>query len=67
MGAIPMSSSSDLEARKREISVLVDEVNAAERALHLPEVEGLDDPDRMEAMDILNRIERRMLAKEAAE
>ncbi|WGR74324.1 MULTISPECIES: hypothetical protein [unclassified Bradyrhizobium] len=54
--------SHDLEAKKREISVLVDEINAKERALKLPVIEGLDDYDRMEAMDILNRIERRMRA-----
>lgn len=57
------------ERLKREISVVVDEVNAAERALQLPEIEGLEDYDRNEAMDILNRIERRMVASmtEAAE
>lgn len=57
-----MSSSSDLEVRKREISALVDEINALERSLALPEIEGLYDTDRMEALDIINRIERRMLA-----
>lgn len=50
------------DRQKLEISVMVDEVNAAERALQLPEIEGLQDYDRLEAMDILNRIERRMLA-----
>jgi hypothetical protein len=63
--------SNDLEVRKREISALVDEVNAIERALQLPNVEGIYDDDLQQAMNILNRIERKMLAnmpaKDAAE
>lgn len=50
------------EDMKRRIDVLVDEVNAAEHAHPLPQIEGLDDYDRLEALDIINRIERRMLA-----
>lgn len=57
-----MSSSSELEVRKREISALVDDVNAAERQANLPELDGVYDTDRMEALDIINRIERRMRA-----
>jgi hypothetical protein len=54
---------SDLDVRKREISALVDEINDRERTLSLPpEAEGFEDFDRMEAMDIINRIERRILA-----
>lgn len=63
MGAIQMPSNSDLEVRKREISALVEGVNDAERRLALPEIEGFEDYDRLEAMDIINRIERRMMAK----
>jgi hypothetical protein len=57
-----MSSNSDLEVRKREISTLVDEVKASER--HFRE-QGVDisDPDEwMQLRDIVNRIERRLLA-----
>jgi hypothetical protein len=50
--------------RRREISVLVDELNDAERALKLPEIEGLYDNERMEMMDILARIERRIMANQ---
>jgi hypothetical protein len=53
--------SPDLEVRKREISALVDGVNDLERGL--PQIEGLEDFDRMEALDIVNRIERKMLAQ----
>lgn len=60
-----MSSSFDGERVRREISILVDEVNAGERLLALPEIDGLYDTDRLEALDIINRIERRMLSKEA--
>lgn len=59
-----MSCSSDLDARRREISALVDGVVGAERQSTLPQVEGLYDDDRSEAMDILNRIERRILANQ---
>jgi hypothetical protein len=60
-----MSSSSDLEWQKREISALVDDVNAIERSLALPKLEGFDDFDRLEALDIVNRIGRKMLARVA--
>lgn len=52
----------DLEVRRRELSVLVDELNEAERECVLPVIEGLDDYERMEIMDILKRIERQVLA-----
>ena len=60
-----MPLSSDLEWRKREISALVDDVNAFERSLALPKLEGFDDFDRLEAMDIVNRIGRKLLARVA--
>lgn len=53
----------DLEARKREISILVDEINEIEKRFVLPEIDGVYDYDRLDAMDILNRIERKMLSK----
>lgn len=60
-----MPSASDvLDVRKREISALVDAVNDLERCL--PQIDGLEDFDRLEALDIVNRIERRMLAQMAA-
>jgi hypothetical protein len=66
-----MSCNSDLDVRRREISALVDGVVMAEQQATLPAVEGLYDDDKSEAMDILNRIERRIMAgqqpSEAAE
>lgn len=53
--------SSDLEVRKREISALVDGVIALEKALLAKGIDARDPYDRMEAFDIINRIERRML------
>ncbi len=65
-----MSCNSDLDVRRREISALVDGVNALERDLALPVIDAVDD-DRFEALDIINRIERRLMAnmpaKDAAE
>lgn len=58
-----MSCNSDLEVRKREISALVDGVVGLELSLRAQGCDATDDEDRMEAMDIINRIERRMLAK----
>ena len=55
-----MSNEPTLEIRKREISALVDDVNRIERNLNLPTLEGVDDYDRLEALDIINRIERRL-------
>lgn len=54
--------SNDLEVRKREISALVDGVITLERALRAKGIDAVDEEDRMEAFDIINRIERRMLA-----
>lgn len=59
-----MSCNSDLDIRRREISALVDDVVLAEQQASLPAVEGLYDDDLSEAMDILNRIERRILANQ---
>lgn len=59
--------SSDLEVRKREISALVDGVIALERALRAKGIDAVDPEDRMEAFDIINRIERRMLANMPAD
>jgi len=56
-----MSNEPTLEIRKREISALVDDVNRIERNLNLPLLHGVDDYDRLEALDIINRIERRIL------
>lgn len=58
-----MPSSSDLETRKKEIALLVNDVNVMSHELTLKGITEIDDEDRMDAMDILNRIERRMLAK----
>lgn len=57
-----MSSNSDLAVRKREISALVDGVIALERSLRAQGGDAVDYEDRMEAMDIISRIERRILA-----
>lgn len=59
-----MSCNSDLDVRRREISALVDGAVAAERQSTLPQVEGLYDDDMSEAMDIINRIERRIRANQ---
>lgn len=53
---------SDLEVRKREISALADGVTSLERALRAKGIDAVDDEDRMEAFDIIARIERRLLA-----
>lgn len=58
-----MLSSSDLETRKKEITVLVNEVNVLRAELAAKGITEIDDEDRMEAMDILNRIERRMMSR----
>jgi len=42
--------------------VLVDGVNTLERDLAVKGIDATDEFDRMEAMDIINRIERRILA-----
>lgn len=57
-----MSNNIDLDVRRRELSVLVDELNEAERGCALPVIDGLDDYERMEITDILKRIERQVLA-----
>jgi hypothetical protein len=57
-----MSSNPDLEVRKREISTLVDNVIALEKALLAKGIDARDEFDRLEAIDIINRIERRILA-----
>lgn len=48
------------DALKRQITATIDEINAAERSL--PVIDGFEDYDRMEALDIINRIERKILA-----
>jgi hypothetical protein len=62
-----MSSNPDLEVRKREIDALVDGVVALERSLRAQGIDAVDDEDRMEAFDIIARIERKMLAKMSAQ
>lgn len=63
----------DLDVRKAEILVLAEGVTALERDLRAQGIDASDEFDRMEAMDIINRIERRLLAnpdqpaREAAE
>jgi signal-transduction protein with cAMP-binding, CBS, and nucleotidyltransferase domain len=52
----------NLDVRKREISALVDGVNTLELDLARHGIDATDEFDRMEAMDIINRIERRLLA-----
>lgn len=59
--------SNDLEVRKREISALVDGVIALERDLRAKGIDAVDEEDRMEAFDIIGRIERRMLANMPAD
>lgn len=61
-----MSSSSDLEIRKREISALVDEVTYLEHDLASRGINAVDEEDRMEAMDIIRRIERKWAMAEAS-
>lgn len=57
-----MPSNSDLDVRRREISALVDGVVELEQALLAKGIDAGDPEDRAEAMDIINRIERRILA-----
>ena len=57
----------DLDVRKREILALVDGVNSLERDLAAHGIDATDEFDRMEAMDIINRIERRILANMPAQ
>jgi hypothetical protein len=55
-----MSCKTDFEVRKREITAIVNEIVAGDHALH-----GLgvtDYSERADAIDILNRIERRIKA-----
>lgn len=53
--------SNDLDAPRRSISSTLDEINATRDRLGIP---GIDDEDRMEALDILARIERKIRANE---
>lgn len=67
-----MAMDSDLETRKREISALVAGVKDIEQRLQMPpQGEDFEDYDRFEALDIINRIERRLMTnmpiQEAAE
>jgi hypothetical protein len=50
------------ETRRREIAVLASDVKWLRQELAAKGIVGIDDEDRMEASDILNRIERRILA-----
>jgi len=56
--------SSNFEMKKREILIIVEEINRLERNFALPEIDGLYDDDRLEAMAILNRLERKILANQ---
>lgn len=51
--------SNDLDATRRSISTTLDEINATRDRLGIP---GIDDEDRMEALDIRARIERKIRA-----
>lgn len=66
-----MSSNSDLEVRKREITALLDGVIAGEQYFRDRGVELADEDEWMQLRDIVARIERRLLAnmpsKEPAE
>ena len=66
-----MSSNTEMDVRRREVSALADGVTALEFDLAAKGINAVDEDDRFEVMDILNRIERRMLqnmpAQEAAE
>jgi hypothetical protein len=53
---------SNLDWQKREISALADDVVRIERELAAHGINAVDEFDRMEAMDIINRIERKILA-----
>jgi hypothetical protein len=53
-----------LDVRKAEISALVDGVVSLERDLHAKGIDASDPFDRMEAMDTIGRIERRMAAQQ---
>lgn len=57
----------DLEVRKREISALADGVTTLERGLRAKGIDASDEFERMEAMDIINRIERWMAAQQPAD
>jgi hypothetical protein len=57
-----MSSNFDLDVRKREITVLVESVCELEISLLRKGMNAIDEDDRFEAMDIINRIERKMMA-----
>lgn len=62
-----MSSNTDLAVRRREISALVDGITDIERDLAGKGINAVDDEDRMEMMDIIRRIERKMLQNMPAE
>ncbi|MGY4614789.1 hypothetical protein ACVWZ4_000016 [Bradyrhizobium sp. USDA 4472] len=51
--------SNDLEAARRSISSTLNEINATRAKLGIP---GIDDDDRMEALDMIARIERKIRA-----
>lgn len=59
-------ASTDLDVRKREISALVDGVIELEQALLAKGIDARDYEDRAEALDIIRRIERRLMAKAPA-
>lgn len=61
----------DLDCRRKEITALAIDINRLRDELAAKGITDIDTEDRMEALDIINRIERRMLAnmptREAAE
>lgn len=61
----------DLDVTRREITALAIDINRLRDELAAKGITDIDTEDRMEALDIINRIERRMLAnmptREAAE
>jgi hypothetical protein len=53
----------DLEWRKWQIGMLLDEIEKTEAAIALPELEEFQDYDREEALEIIERIEAAILAR----
>ena len=57
-----MNSNSDLNTKKKEIGVIVDEICYLERRLAEKGINAIDEFDRMEIFDTIARIERKIRA-----
>lgn len=56
-----------MTVNKAEIAATIDEINATQRALAEKGIQGIDNDDRFDALEIIERIEQRILANMPAD